>query len=157
MMKRLLIATMTLWALTVASISLAQSSTPATVLNYGMAEQAMAAAVAEARANNWNLTLVIADHAGVPVMMHRMDGASPFTHDIALRKIRVVTATGLSSGEYGQRLQAGDIEEVENGVTFAGGVPVMYNGEMIGSIATSGARGSEDEQVSLAGAAAISN
>jgi len=157
MMKRLLIATMALWSLTVASIGLAQTSTPATVLNYEMAQQAMTAAVAEARANNWNLTLVIADHAGVPVMVHRMDGASAFTYDIALRKIRVVTATGLSSGEYGQRLQAGDIEEVENGVTFAGGVPVMYNGEMIGSIATSGARGSEDEQVSLAGAVVISH
>lgn len=157
MIKRLLISMTALWTLAVASLSLAQTSTPSTVLNYEMAQQAMAAAVAEARANNWNLTLVIADHAGAPVMVHRMDGASAFTYEIALRKVRVVTATGLTSGEYGRQLQAGEIEEVENGVTFAGGVPVMYNGEMIGSIATSGATGAQDEQVSLVGAAAISN
>ncbi|MDO8272910.1 MAG: heme-binding protein [Gammaproteobacteria bacterium] len=42
-----------------------------------------------------------------------------------------------------------------NGVTFPGGVPVMRNGERIGAVTASGARGVEDEQVSLAGAAAI--
>jgi glc operon protein GlcG len=129
----------------------------APALTLEMAERAMAAAVAESRANNWNLTIVIADAAGVPVMIHRMDGASARSYDIALSKARVVTATGLSSGEYGRRLQAGEIAEVENGVTFAGGVPVMLNGERIGAITSSGARGIEDEQVSLAGAAAISN
>lgn len=126
-------------------------------LTYDMAERAMVAALAEARANSWNLTIVVADAAGIPVMIHRMDGASARTYDIALSKARVVTATGLSSGEYGRRLQAGEIAEVENGVTFAGGVPVMVNGERIGAITSSGARGVEDEQVSLAGAAVISN
>lgn len=126
-------------------------------LTLEMAERAMAAAIAESRANNWNLTIVIADAAGVPVMVHRMDGASARTFDIAMAKARVVTATGLTSGEYGRRLQAGEIAEVENGVTFAGGVPVMLNGERIGAITSSGARGIEDEQVSLAGAAAIGN
>jgi glc operon protein GlcG len=129
--------------------------TPA--LTYEMAERAMAAAVAESRANNWNLTIVIVDAAGVPVMVHRMDGASARTFDIAMSKAKVVTETGLASGEYGRRLQAGEIAEVEGGVTFAGGVPVMRNGERIGAITSSGARGIEDEQVSLAGAAVIGN
>jgi glc operon protein GlcG len=133
----------------------AAQDTPA--LTYEMAERAMAAAVAESRANNWNLTIVIVDAAGVPVMVHRMDGASARTFDIAMSKAKVVTETGLASGEYGRRLQAGEIAEVEGGVTFAGGVPVMRNGERIGAITSSGARGVEDEQVSLAGAAVIGN
>ncbi len=133
------------------------SAQDAPALTYEMAERAMAAALAESRANSWNLTIVIADAAGVPVMIHRMDGASARTYDIALSKARVVTATGLASGEYGRRLQAGEIAEVEGGVTFAGGVPVMLNGERIGAITSSGARGIEDEQVSLAGAAAIAD
>ncbi|MEX0617936.1 MAG: heme-binding protein [Pseudohongiellaceae bacterium] len=157
MMKRLLTTLVMLYGLSIPAMGMAQESTPSTVLNYDMAQQAMTAALAEARANDWNLTIVVADHAGLPVMIHRMDGASPRSYDIALRKANVVTATGLSSGEYGERLQAGEIEEVENGVTFAGGVPVMRNGEMIGAITSSGARGIEDEQVSLAGAAAIAN
>ncbi|MDT8429605.1 MAG: heme-binding protein [Pseudomonadales bacterium] len=161
MIKRILTTVIVLCGFAIAGTGMAQTpaatSAPSTILSYDMAQQAMTAALAEARANNWNLTIVIADHTGLPVMIHRMDGASARSYDIALSKVRVVTATGLSSGEYGRRLQAGEIEEVENGVTFAGGVPVMLNGERIGAVTSSGARGIEDEQVSLAGAAAISN
>ncbi len=153
MLKKLLSGVALLYGLGLSGYGIAQDAPAALTLE--MAERAMAAALAESRANNWNLTIVIADAAGVPVMIHRMDGASARTYDIALSKARVVTATGLSSGEYGRRLQAGEIAEVENGVTFAGGVPVMLNGERIGAITSSGARGIEDEQVSLAGAAAI--
>lgn len=137
-----------------ASNGLAQDA-PSSTLTYAMAERAMTAALAEARDNGWNLTIVVADHTGMPVMLHRMDGASPRSYDIALAKVKVVTETGLLSGEYGRRLEAGEIEEVEGGVTYAGGVPVMVNGERVGAVTSSGARGSEDEQVSMAGAAAI--
>lgn len=154
MLKKLMTGIALMCSLAVSGLSSAQD-TPALTLE--MAERAMVAAMAESRANNWNLTIVIADVAGVPVMVHRMDGASARTFDIAMAKARVVTATGLSSGEYGRRLQAGEIAEVENGVTFAGGVPIMLNGERIGAITSSGARGVEDEQVSLAGAAVIGN
>ncbi len=156
MLKRIMINTMAVCSLAVASAAFAQNA-PSTALTYEMAQKAMEAAVAEAKANNWNLTIVVADHTGLPVMLHRMDGAFPRSYDIALSKVKVVTETGLSSGEYGQKLQAGEIEEVEGGVTFAGGVPVVVNGERIGAVTSSGARGSEDEQVSLAGAAAITD
>lgn len=154
MLKKLLSRLALLCSLGLTGHVVAQE-TPALTLE--MAERAMAAAIAESRANNWNLTIAIVDAAGVPVMIHRMDGASPRSYDIALRKALVVTATGLSSGEYGQRLQAGEIAEVENGVTFAGGVPIIRNGERIGAITSSGARALEDEQVSLAGAAVLAN
>lgn len=154
MFTRFLASTILIIGMSLSGSAMAQD-TPSTVLNYEMAERAMEAALAEARSNNWNLTIVIADHAGVPVMLHRMDGASARTYEIALAKAKVVTETGLFSGEYGRRLEAGDIEEVEGGIHYAGGVPVMLNGEQIGAITASGARGSEDEQVSLAAAAVI--
>jgi len=156
MIHRFLTVSLLLIGISLSSSTLAQDA-PATVLNYEMAQRAMTAALAEARSNNWNLTIVIADHNGLPVMLHRMDGASPRTYDIALAKAKVVTETGLFSGEYGRRLEAGEIEEIEGGIHYAGGVPVMVNNEQIGAITASGARGSEDEQVSLAGAAAIEN
>lgn len=152
---RVLAAALLLLAGCLQSTGATAQDAPSTILNYEMAERAMAAALAEARANNWNLTIVVADHTGMPVMLHRMDNASPRSYDIALAKVKVVTETGLFSGEYGRRLAAGEIEEVEGGIHYAGGVPVMLNGERIGAITASGARGSEDEQVSLAGAAAI--
>src|SRR5690606_13428870 len=153
MIKRVLPLSL-LCGLAFSAPTLAQD-TPA--LTYAMAEQAMAAAVAEAEANDWNLTIVVADANGLPIMLHRMDDASPRSYEIALSKVKVVTETGLASGEYGRLLQAGDIEEVEGGVTFAGGVPVVIDGERVGAITASGARGEEDEQASLAGVAAITD
>ncbi len=157
MMKKFLSGLALLCSVTLSSLGMAQEASAPAALTYDMAERAMTAALAEARANNWNLTIVVADAAGLPVMIHRMDGASARSYEIALAKALVVTTTGLSSGEYGRKLQAGEIAEVPNGVTFAGGVPVMLNGERIGAVTASGARGVEDEQVSIAGAAAIGN
>jgi len=152
MISRFLTRLLLLSSLGFTGVALAQD---APVLNYEMAQRAMAAALEEARSNNWNLTIIVADHEGVPVMIHRMDGASVRTYEIALAKAKVVTETGLYSGEYGRRLEAGEIEEIEGGIHYAGGVPVMLNGKQIGAVTSSGARGSEDEQVSLVGAAAI--
>lgn len=154
MLQRFLTSTLLLIGLTLSGPSMAQDE-PSTILNYAMAERAMATALEEARDNGWNLTIVIADHNGLPVMLHRMDGASARTYDIALAKAKVVTETGLFSGEYGRLLEAGEIEEIEGGIHYAGGVPVMLDGEQIGAITASGAAGSEDEQVSLAAAAVI--
>jgi len=154
MIHRLLTSAAFIVGLSLSGTTLAQDE-PATVINYEMAQRAMTAALAEARDNGWNLTILVADHNGTPVMLHRMDGASARTYEIAMAKALVVTETGLFSGEYGRRLEAGEIEEIEGGIHYAGGVPVMLNGEQIGAVTSSGARGVEDEQVSLAGAAAI--
>lgn len=125
------------------------------LMTYELAGQAMAAAEAYARDQGWNVTILITDQNNNPVMLHRIDGAGGRTFNFASAKSLVVNTTGLTSGEYGQRLEAGDIEEVEGGVTFAGGVPVFRNGQRIGAISTSGVRAAQDEEVSTAGAEAI--
>ncbi len=145
-----------LCGLMVSAMALAQApATPERAMTYEMAVKAMDAAEAEAHANNWTLTIVVADAEGIPVLLRRMNGASSRSYEIAMGKARTVVATGMTSGEYGTKLAAGEIKAIENGITFAGGVPVMHNGVLIGAVTASGARGIEDEQVSKAGAAAI--
>ncbi|MQA92335.1 MAG: hypothetical protein GEU90_19265, partial [Gemmatimonas sp.] len=46
-------------------------------------------------------------------------------------------------------------DEVPDGVTFAGGVPILIDGTVVGAVGTSGVRAEEDEQVSQAGVDAI--
>ena len=125
------------------------------LMTYDLATRAMNAAEAYAREQGWNVTILITDQSNNVVMVRRLDGAGARTWDFATAKALVVNETSLSSGEYGLRREAGDIEEVEGGVTFAGGVPVFVNGQRIGAIATSGVRASQDEEVSIAGAEAI--
>lgn len=131
----------------------AQEAPPA--LTFEMARQAMDAAEAEARANGWDVTIVVTDAQGVPVYLRRFDGASPRSYEIAMRKAATVVASGMTTAEYGERLEAGEVEEIPDGVTFAGGVPILRGTEMIGAVATSGVRAIQDEQVSRAGADAI--
>ena len=125
------------------------------LMTYDLAIQAMGAAEAYAREQGWNVTILITDQNNNPVMLHRIDGAGGRTFQFATAKALVVNATGLTSGEYGQQVQAGDREEIEGGVTFAGGVPVFRNGQHIGAISISGVRAAQDEEVSIAGAEVI--
>jgi glc operon protein GlcG len=124
-------------------------------LSYAMAQQAMDAAEAEARRNKWNVTIVVTDAAGVPVMVRRLDGASARSFDVASRKAATVVASKLATSAYGAQVKEGKVKEVPNGITFAGGVPIMRGGELIGAIGTSGVQAGQDEQVSQAGANAI--
>ena len=131
-------------------------ATPETpLMSYDLAMRAMDAAEAHARQQGWNVSILVTDQNATPVMLRRLDGASARSVEIANSKALVVTSTGLTSGEYGTRLAAGEIEEIEGGVTFQGGVPVYLNGELIGAVTASGVRGFQDEQVSMAGAETI--
>ena len=132
------------------------AATPAPqALTYEMAVQVIDAAEAEARKNNWNVTIVVTDAAGIPVMLRRLNGASARSYDIAMRKAATVVASKLTTAEYGAQLKAKTVTEVPNGITFAGGVPIMRGGELIGAVGTSGVTAAQDEIISKAGAAAV--
>ncbi|MEX2529925.1 MAG: heme-binding protein [Gemmatimonadota bacterium] len=124
-------------------------------LTYEEARVAMDAAEAESRANGWNLTIVISDAEGVPLYLRRFGGAAHRSYEIATGKIRTVLATGMSTGEYAAALEDGSMEPIEGGVTYEGGYLIRRNGQVIGAMSASGARGSEDAQVVRAGLAAI--
>ena len=125
------------------------------LMTYDLATSAMDVAETYARDQGWNVTILITDQYNNPVMLRRIDGAGGRTFNFATAKAQVVNETGLTSGEYGRRLEAGDIEEIEGGVTFAGGVPIYRGGQRIGAISTSGVRAAQDEEVSTAGAEVI--
>ena len=124
-------------------------------LTYEMAVQVIDAAEAEARKNKWNVTIVVTDAAGIPVALRRLTGASPRSYDIATRKAATVVASKLTTAEYGAQLKAKTVTEVPNGITFAGGVPIMRGAEFIGAVGTSGVTAAQDEIISKAGASVI--
>lgn len=158
-MTRVLAIRSTMMAVVLAVSTAVSAQAPAAAapqaLTYEMAIQVIDAAEAEARKNKWNVTIVVTDAAGVPVALRRLTGASPRSYDIAMRKAATVVATKLTTAVYGEQLKAGSVKEVANGITFAGGVPIMRGGELIGAVGTSGVRAIEDEQISNAGASVI--
>lgn len=125
------------------------------VMTYEMAVQIIDAAEAEARKNKWNVTIVVTDAAGMPVVLRRLTGASPRSYDIAMRKAATVVAARMTTAEYGAKMKEKAVTEVPNGITFAGGVPVMRGTEFIGAVGTSGVTAAQDEIISKAGAGVI--
>lgn len=124
-------------------------------MTYEMAVQIIDAAEAEARKNKWNVTIVVTDAAGMPVVLRRLTGASPRSYDIAMRKAATVVAAKMTTAEYGAKMKEKAVTEVPNGITFAGGVPVMRGGEFIGAVGTSGVTAAQDEIISKAGSSVI--
>lgn len=124
-------------------------------LTFEEARTAMDAAEAEARANDWNVTIIIADAEGVPLYLRRFGGASSRSYEIASAKILTVLGSGMSTGEYAAAVEAERIEPIEGAVTFEGGYLIRRNGEVIGAMSASGVRGAQDAQIVRAGLAAI--
>ncbi|ARN72801.1 GlcG/HbpS family heme-binding protein [Oceanicoccus sagamiensis] len=124
-------------------------------MTYAMAATAMDAAEAYARNENWRVTILITDQHANPVMLRRIDGASHRSFGFATSKALVVTQTGLSSGEYGEKLKAGEIQEIDGGTHYKGGVPIYSGEQLLGSITVSGVRDFQDEEVAIAGAKTI--
>jgi glc operon protein GlcG len=133
--------------------ALAQDS--ASLMTYDQAKKAMDKSEAYARSKGWNVTILVTDQNANPVMLRRLDGASIRSFGFAQSKALVVTKTGLSSGEYAEKLKLGEIEEIEGGVTYKGGVPVYLSGKLIGAVTTSGVQDFQDQEISIAGAESI--
>ena len=110
-MKHFAMSTIAILALTGAALAQTpaapaqpQAAAAPQALTYEMAVQVIDAAEAEARKNKWNLTIVVTDAAGMPVVLRRMTGASPRSYDIAMRKAATVVARKLTTAEYGAQL-----------------------------------------------------
>jgi glc operon protein GlcG len=117
------------------------------------AKQIMAAAEAEARRNNWNVSISIVDAAGGQIMFQKLDGAGGLTADIALGKARTAARMGRPTRMLQEALAAGNTAflAIEGLMPLEGGIPIMVDGEVIGGIGVSGVTAPQDAQVAQAG------
>ncbi|MHB1370302.1 MAG: heme-binding protein [Pseudomonadaceae bacterium] len=119
----------------------------------------LAAARAEAQANGWNVTIVVADDGGHPLALERLDGCAPIASYIATEKAR--------SSALGRRETKGYEDMVNNGrsaflsapvvCSLEGGVPLVVDGQVIGSVGVSGVTAAQDAQIAKAGVAALAH
>lgn len=115
------------------------------------------AAQTEAQAQGWAVTIAVADDGGHLLGLRRLNGASPNSPSIATEKAR--------NAAIGRRETQAFEEMINNGRTafvtapmkglLAGGVPVIHDGQVIGSVGVSGVKPDQDVQVAKAGVAAI--
>jgi glc operon protein GlcG len=118
------------------------------------------AALAEAIAHRWAVTIAVVDDGGHLLWLQRLDGAAPVSAQIAPAKARTAALGRRESKVY---------EDMINGPRTAflsapglegmleGGVPVMVEGHCIGAVGVSGVKSSEDAQIARAGIAALND
>jgi glc operon protein GlcG len=155
-----LLATTAAIILVTALTALAQQPPPpyGAPMSLDAAKNAMTAAEAEAKKNNWPVAIAILDTTGSLVMLQKLDNTQTGSVEIAINKARTALdfrrpskalQDVVAGGGAGLRLLS-----ARNMLTLEGGVPVIVDGKVVGAVGVSGVTSEQDAQVAMAGAAA---
>ena len=114
----------------------------------------------EAEARDLSLSATVVDSAGHVLASQRMDGAALGAMQLALGKAFTAVSWATPSGEFGRSTQPGGDDWGWNTtdpriVVYAGGIPLLVDGELVGAIGASGGTAAEDEECVVAAAAGL--
>jgi glc operon protein GlcG len=128
------------------------------VLTLDDVKKIAAAAEAEAKANNWAVTISIVDDGGNLLWLARLDGAAPISASISPAKARTAALGRRETKIYEDMINNGRFSFITapnlEGM-LEGGVPILVNGQCVGAVGVSGVKSSEDAQIARAGIAAL--
>lgn len=128
------------------------------LLTLEAARVAMAAAEAEAGKGGWRVAIAVVDDGGHPLMLHRLDGTQWSSIDTALQKARAAVAWKRPTRLLEESVNNGRFAflSISQGMALLqGGVPIEFDGQVIGGIGVSGVKASDDEAIALAGVNAL--
>lgn len=120
----------------------------------------LAAIRAEAEAQSLVLAACVVDAAGHVIASQRMDGAALGAMRLAVGKAYTAVSWGAPSGDFAESTQPGGADwgwntTDERIVVYAGGIPLLAGGELVGGLGASGGAAEEDEACVLAAARAL--
>jgi glc operon protein GlcG len=123
------------------------------------AKKAAAAAMAEARKNNWNMAVAIVDPDGVLVYYEKMDNTQNGSANVSINKARSAALYKRPTKAFQDALAGGGaglrVLGLEGAVPVEGGIPILLGDKIIGAIGVSGANSDQDGQCAKAGADTI--
>ena len=114
----------------------------------------------EAEARDLALAAAVVDSAGHPLASQRMDGAALGAMRLAVGKAFTAASWATPTSEFGSSTQPGGDDwgwntTDERIVVYAGGVPLLVDGELVGGLGASGGTAGEDEECVAAAASAL--
>ena len=143
--------------------TVANAQTPTTPygapINLEQAKKVVAAAEAEARKNSWNVVIAVLDSGGHLVLLQRLDNTQFASVEVAQQKAYSAVAfrrptkvfqDGVAAGGEGLRLL-----KLAGATPVEGGLPLIADGKLVGSIGVSGVTSQQDNQIAKAGAVAL--
>ena len=121
-------------------------------IDSGDAARLTDACLALAAQSGWKVHVAVLNGHGDLIRFVGMDGASRTSGVFAVEKARTVFRTGRSTRDVAK--MDPNAQQVFDAVTLTGGVPVMVDGRLVGTVGVSGAKPDDDEACANAGIAA---
>jgi glc operon protein GlcG len=122
------------------------------------AKNAAAAAIAEARNNNWQMAIAIVDTGGYLVYFEKMQDTQTGSVELAIEKARTAALFRRPTKLFQDSVAAGGeglrLLRLTGAIPIDGGIPIIVDGKVIGAVGVSGSSGEQDGQVAKAGASA---
>ena len=157
---------LTAFALLLAAGAQAQTPPFAPAPDYGIpinneqARDAAAAALAEAKKNNWRMAVAVVDPGGYLIYFERLDGTQNASVLLAQAKARTSALYRRASKVFADQFAAGNTGFMSfpndaRPIASEGGIPIILNGKLIGAIGASGGTGQQDGVAATAGANAV--
>jgi uncharacterized protein GlcG (DUF336 family) len=126
-------------------------------LSLADAKKIAAAASAKANAEGWKVVIAIHDNGGNLIYLERNDGTQIGSIVVAQEKSRTALRFKRPTKVLEDTVLAGRVHMMSlPGITSVeGGLPLIVDGEVVGSIGVSGVQSSQDGQIAAAGAAVL--
>ncbi|NYZ12556.1 heme-binding protein [Azospirillum sp. RWY-5-1] len=121
------------------------------------AKRVAAAAEAEAVKNGWNVVIAILDDGANLLYLQRMDGTQIGSIVVAQEKGRTAVSFKRPSKTFEDMVAGGRqvMLSMPGATPIEGGLPLVYEGEVVGAIGISGVQSSQDGIIAKAGADAL--
>jgi len=123
------------------------------------AKKAAAAALAEARTNNWRMAVAVVDTGGILVYYEKMDNTQIGSADIAIEKARTAVRFKRPSKAFQDVVAGGGVGlrvlRLPGAVPLEGGIPLMIDAQIVGAIGVSGDSADHDGLCATAGAGTL--
>lgn len=156
----------TLGVLAIAMAAFGQAPpAPSANISYGTsispeaAKRVAAAAIAEARRNNWAMAVAVVDTGGYLVYFERMPDTQLGSVEVSIDKAKSATLFRRPTKAFQDILAAGGdglrMLRLTGAVPVAGGIPIIADGKVIGAVGASGGASDQDNRTAQAGAGAV--
>lgn len=157
MLKKITRSAALIASLLLSASALAQTLTYGAPVSLDAAKKIAAAAVAEAKKNNFTMVISIVDSSGTLTYLEKIDGTQIASVQVAIGK--AVTANNFKRPTKAlEDAVAGGrnvLLSLPDAVIIEGGIPIIVEGKIIGAIGVSGGTSQQDAQVAEAGLAIL--